>query len=123
MNHMNYYAMKGPGGFSPPDPDDRWEEIAERLESEYATGTKLREIVEDEFFDLNILPDLLSIYEGHVDDIPIASERLVRNLLLCITEAIQKRAKEDAIAEVDRMDDEDAEARDECRERSRENWP
>lgn len=104
--------MYGPPWYtSPADPDDRWEAIAERLESEYATGAKLREIAESEFEELNIIADLVSIYEGHVDDIPVASERLIRNLLRCIDAAIEKRAREDAEAEVARMDDEDEEAR------------
>lgn len=111
---IGYSSYQDPR-LQPPDEDDRWVEIAERLESEYATGDKLREIAEDEFEELNIIPDLVSIYEGHVDDIPGAAERLVRNLLTCIDEAIAKRAREDAEAQVAKLDDELAEGRDDWR--------
>ena len=113
--------MYGPPWYtSPPDPDDRWEAIAERLESEYATGDKLREIAESEFEELDITAELVAIYDGHIADIPAASERLVRSLLSRLSDAIEKTAREDAEAEVARMDDEAADARGEAAYWSRE---
>lgn len=111
MSALNYARMKGPGDFTQPDPDDRWEAIAERLESEYATGDKLAEIAETEFDGFDIVPDLLAIYEGHADDVAMKAERLYRALASRLSDAIEREAREDAIAEVARLDDEAAEGR------------
>lgn len=111
MSALNYYGMKGPGDFTPDDPDDRWEAIAERLEEEYATGDKLRDIAETEFDGFDIVPDLLAIYEGHEADFAVKAERLVRSWATRLNDAIEREAREDAITEVARLDDEAAEAR------------
>ncbi|HEY9462831.1 MAG TPA: hypothetical protein VIR54_07060 [Vicinamibacterales bacterium] len=104
--------MYGPPYYtSPADPDDRWEAIAERLESEYATGAKLRDIAETEFEELNIVPDLIEIFDGHVDDIDGKAIRLIRGLLKDLQKRIEREAREDAEAEVARMDDDSEAAR------------
>lgn len=111
MSALNYARMKGPGDFTPDDPDDRWEAIAERLESEYATGDKLRDIAETEFDGFDIVPDMLAIYEGNEADFAVKAERLIRRLASRLSDAIEREAREDAIAEVARLDDEAEEAR------------
>lgn len=107
--------MYGPPYYTdPPDPDDRWELIAERLESEYSTGSKLREIADEQFEELNIVSDLLEMFEGHPNDIDIKAARLIRSLLTTLEKRIEKEVREDADREVEQLDDEAEEMRGEA---------
>lgn len=94
----------------PFDTDDRWQPIAERLESEYATGAKLLELAQEAFEDFDLPAAVVAIYEGHADDFAIASERLMRGLVGRLNDRIETAAREDAAAEVLRLDDEAAES-------------
>lgn len=101
---IGYSSYRDPR-LQPPDGDDRWEAIVERLENEYGVGAKLLELAQEEVEDFDLAGELADIYEGHEDDIDAKAIRLIRSLLGRLQDRIEHTARDDAESEIERADE------------------
>ena len=101
---IGYSSYRDPR-LQPPDEDDRWQAIAEKLEEEYGTGDELDSRIDDVLGNLDLIPDFASIFKGHRDDLPAAAERFVRRVLGLVEDKIKSDACDEAVAQVERADE------------------